>query len=68
MDDYSLIQPLPGAAPVPRVADIGERLRVAGLEIMHKPSTGELQRTIDVLKRQVQTLTELAKIQAEGKR
>jgi hypothetical protein len=68
LDDYNLIQPLPGAAPVPRVADLGEQLRVVGLQIMHRPSTGELQHTVDVLKRQVATLTQLATIQAEGAR
>lgn len=68
LDRYSLIQPLPGAAPMPRVADIGERLRTAGLEMLNAPSEGELQRTITVLKRQIEVLTEIAKNATEGKR
>ena len=65
LDNYSIVQPLPGAAPLLRVADIGERLRVLGLGIMHKPTGGELERTNATLKRQVELLRELATLQAE---
>lgn len=65
LDQYSVVQALPGAAPVPRVADLGEQLRVLGLDIMHHPVKGELANTIATLKRQVELLQMLAKIQAE---
>ena len=68
LDRYSLIQPLAGATPLPRVVDLGDQLRVIGLEIMHKPGEGELARTVAVLKRQVELLTALARLQAEGGR
>jgi hypothetical protein len=64
LDEYSLHQPLPGIAPLPRVADLGEQLRVLGLEIIHNPKDGELARTVETLKRQIGLLETLAKIQA----
>jgi len=60
LDQYHWTQPLPGIAPLPGVAAIGERFRVIGLEMLHCPSEGDLQRTIDALKKQVAVLTRIA--------
>jgi hypothetical protein len=68
LDRYSVVQPLAGAEPLPTVTALGADLRAIGLEIMLKPSEGELARTVRVLKRQCEVLTELAKLQAEGGR
>lgn len=66
VDDYSLTQPLPGVPSLPRVTDLGEQMRVLGLEILYKPENGELTRTIETLRRQVELLNQLAAIQSKG--
>lgn len=60
LDAYTMAQPLPGVEPLPTVYALGEELRTLGLELIHKPTTGELQRTIATLKNQVELLQQLA--------
>lgn len=59
LDDYTVAQNIPGIPALPRVAEIGERLRVLGLQIIHDPKEGDLVHTCEVLRRQVELLTEL---------
>jgi hypothetical protein len=66
LDRYSLTQPLPGQS-LPTVTALGEELRVLGIELLNKPDDGELARTIDVLKKQVQLLQELAVLRHDKK-
>jgi hypothetical protein len=61
LDEYTTAQPLPGGPPLPRVTDLGERLRIIGLEYINKPAGGELDRTIETLKTQLATLSKLSK-------
>jgi hypothetical protein len=59
VDQYSLVQPLPGCW-LPTVFQLGEELRVIGLELIHSPSEGELTRQIETLERQIILLREMA--------
>jgi hypothetical protein len=68
VDSFNLVPPLPGVPPLPRVSDLGEQLRVLGLEILHNPTQGELLNTVYTLRKQVDLLNRLATLQAEGAR
>ena len=65
LDRYSLTQPLPGLPALPRVSDLGEQLRVVGLEIWHAPNEGQLQDVINTLRSEIELLERLAKFYAE---
>lgn len=67
LDKYSLHQPLPGVAPMPRIQDLGEQLRVAGLELLNNPTEGDLKRTADALRAQADILCQIAINATEGK-
>lgn len=66
VDDYSLYQPIAGVPAMPRVTDLGEQLRILGLDILHDPKNGEIGRTIETLRRQIELLNQLTIIQAKG--
>lgn len=65
LDKYTLVQPLPGMPPLPRVTDLGEELRVIGLEMLHSPKRGEIHRTIEALEKQLSVLRKISKAQKE---
>lgn len=64
LDQYSLVQPMPGQT-VATVSTLGEELRVIGLQLIQTPSNGDLQRTIETLKRQVELLESLTERSAQ---
>jgi hypothetical protein len=66
LDRYSLAQPLPGMA-TPSVTDLGEKLRVLGLERMSAPVDGDMAKTVEVLKTQISLLEKLAILQGGAK-
>ena len=59
LDQFVLVQPLPGQA-LPTVTAIGYQMTELGLEYMHKPVTGEMVRTIETLKKQIELLQKIA--------
>lgn len=59
IDKYSY--PTALAAELPRVTQLGEELRLLGLDLINKPDEGEINRTISTLEKQIDLLKELKK-------
>lgn len=68
LDNYALHAPIAGIPAMPRVSDLGEELRIIGVEFVYRANDGDLHRTIETLKHQVWLLNELAKRQAHDRR